>query len=84
MNRSEIFQMLQELLTRLSRRLPAGFVLTENSSLTGDLMIDSADLVELVMDVEERFRIQVPDSALERLKTVGNVIDFVEQSQRAA
>ncbi len=43
-----------------------------------DLGVDSLDLVDIVMDIEDEFELEVPDDALERFTTVGDVVAFVE------
>ncbi len=45
--------------------------------LKEDLGMDSLDCVELVMEAEEEFDINIPDADAERLRTVGDVLDFV-------
>lgn len=42
-----------------------------------DLEADSLDLVELVMELEDRYGIRITDEEAERIKTVGQAIDFV-------
>ena len=46
-----------------------------------DLGADSLDTVELVMELEEEFDINIPDDAAEKIETVGQAIDYIEQSQ---
>lgn len=46
-----------------------------------DLGVDSLDLVELVMDIEEEFYVEVPDDSIETIKTVGDLVKFVEDAQ---
>lgn len=49
-----------------------------DSKLIEDLGADSLDTVELVMEFEEKFSIEVPDAEAEKLKTVQDVINYVE------
>jgi acyl carrier protein len=51
----------------------------EESDFTNDLGADSLDIVELVMELEETFDIQIPDDETEKLKTVGDVINYISQ-----
>ena len=46
-----------------------------------DLGADSLDLVELIMAMEEAFGIEIPDDAAEKIKTVEEAINFVEQAR---
>ena len=49
------------------------------AKLNEDLNIDSLDAVELTMALEEEFGIKIPDTELEGLKTVQNVVDCVNK-----
>lgn len=50
---------------------------TETARFKEDLEADSLDLVELVMGLEERFDIEVPEEDLEGVTTVGKAVDLV-------
>jgi acyl carrier protein len=54
-----------------------------NTSLVKDLGADELDIVELVMEFEEEFDITIPDEQAEKIQTVGQAIDFIEQHARA-
>lgn len=43
-----------------------------------DLKFDSLDIVELIMELEEEFQINIPDEDYEKLKTVGDAITYIE------
>ena len=47
--------------------------------LQDDLGADSLDAVELVMTIEEEFEIAIPDDETQNLKTVGDIVRFVEK-----
>ena len=51
---------------------------TRSTSFVEDIGADSLDIVELVMELEEEFDIQIPDDQAEKIKTVGEAIDFIE------
>ena len=53
--------------------------LTRDTSFTNDLNADSLDTVELVMELEDEFDMTIPDEEAEKLKTVGESIDFIKQ-----
>jgi acyl carrier protein len=55
-----------------------GDSITPESSLIDDLNADSLDMVELVMAMEQEFGISIPDEEAERIKTVGDAIDFIK------
>ena len=48
------------------------------ASFIDDLNADSLDIVELVMELEEEFEINIPDDQAEKIKTVGEAIDYIE------
>jgi acyl carrier protein len=52
-------------------------IVTEGARFKEDLDADSLDLVELVMGLEERFDIEVPEEDLEGVTTVGQAVDLV-------
>ncbi len=53
---------------------------TEDASFVDDLGADSLDIVELVMALEDKFGISIPDEEAESIKTVGNAVDFISAS----
>ena len=50
---------------------------TENATFSEDLGIDSLDLFDLVMSFEEEFGIEIPAEELEELKTVGDMVKYL-------
>jgi acyl carrier protein len=55
--------------------------ITPETSFVNDLGADSLDTVELVMELEEEFDINIPDDAAEKIQTVGQAIKFIEEAQ---
>ena len=51
------------------------------SNIQDDLGADSLDIVDLVMSIEEEFDIEVPDDAVEGMKTVGDIVKYIEDKQ---
>ncbi len=51
------------------------------TSFVNDLGADSLDTVELVMELEEEFDINIPDDAAEQIQTVGQAIEFIQKAQ---
>ena len=49
------------------------------SSFQEDMGADSLDIVELVMELEEEFEITIPDEQAEKIRTVGEAIDYIER-----
>jgi acyl carrier protein len=54
---------------------------TTETSFVNDLGADSLDTVELVMELEEEFDITIPDDAAEKIQTVGQAVQYIENSQ---
>ena len=54
-----------------------GADITESTSFKDDLNADSLDLFEMVMALEEEFDIEIPSEDLEKLVTVGDVLDYL-------
>lgn len=53
----------------------------EDSKFVEDLGADSLDVVELVMALEEKFDIEIPDDQAEKIQTVKDAIDFIEANK---
>ena len=51
------------------------------SKFVDDLGADSLDVVELVMALEEKFEIQIPDEEAEKIQTVGDVVAYIEKAK---
>jgi len=54
---------------------------TRQTSFVEDVGADSLDIVELVMGLEEEFGINIPDDQAEKIKTVGEAIDYIEREK---
>ncbi len=53
---------------------------TREASFTNDLGADSLDTVELIMELEKEFNVSIPEEATEKIATVGDAIDFIENA----
>lgn len=52
--------------------------ITVDTSLTDDLGADSLDLADVLMAVEDEFEVEIPDEDIENIKTVGDIVDYIE------
>ncbi len=52
------------------------------ASFTNDLGADSLDTVELIMEFEKEFGVNIPDDQAEKISTVGDAIAYIEASQK--
>lgn len=50
---------------------------TPEASFTEDLNADSLDLVEMIMSLEEQFKLQISDEDAEKITTVGEAVDYI-------
>ena len=55
--------------------------ITPETSIIDDLGADSLDVVELVMALEEKFGIEIPDEDAEKINTVGDIVSYVEANK---
>ncbi|HHV72286.1 MAG TPA: acyl carrier protein [Clostridia bacterium] len=55
--------------------------ITLESSLVDDLGADSLDVVELIMALEEEFSLEIPDEEAEKVSTVGQIVDYINQNK---
>ncbi len=70
--------MLEKLKAVIEEKLNAeGTQITEETSFKEDLAADSLDLFELVMALEDEFGVEIPSEDLEKLATVGDVMEYL-------
>lgn len=55
-------------------------LITLESSIVDDLGADSLDIVDIVMSLEDEFDTEIPDEAIETIKTVGDIVHFIEET----
>lgn len=55
--------------------------ITMDVSIADDLGADSLDLVDLLMSIEDEFDVEIPDEDVEKIKTVGDLVHYVEDHQ---
>ncbi|MCR5522974.1 MAG: acyl carrier protein [Clostridia bacterium] len=57
-------------------------VIKENSDLVEDLGAGSLDLIDLAMSIEDEFSIELPDTDLDKIRTVGQLAAYVEKNKK--
>ena len=82
MTREEIQQKIIHIAAERVGANPAD--VTPATHFVNDLNFDSLEAVEFTMEVEDEFKVSVPDEQVEKLTTVGAVVDFVEEQLKAA
>ncbi len=55
--------------------------ITEDASFIDDLGADSLDTVELVMALEEEYDLEIPDEDAEKMRTVGDAVDYIKDKK---
>jgi acyl carrier protein len=81
LDREEILGKIQEI-TADRLGVDEGDV-TSDASFREDLEADSLDLVELIMELEEQFGMEIPDEEAEKITTVEQAVDYVMEHQAA-
>lgn len=54
-------------------------VVKEEATFVDDLEADSLDIVELIMNIEEEFDMNIPDTDAEKIVTVGDVLEYIKE-----
>ena len=75
----DTFEKIRALLAEQLDLAPAKIAM--ESDIMNDFEADSLDIVDMVMTLEDEFGIEVPDDAIENLRTVGDVVNFVDSHQ---
>ena len=54
--------------------------ITFNTSFIDDLQASSVDIIELILALEDEFKLEIPDEEVEKIQTVQDAVDFIERS----
>lgn len=74
-------QLFEEISAIVEERLGvAASEITPEKNLINDLGADSLDSVELIMSIEQKFDISIPEEAAENIKTIGDIINYVKNN----
>ena len=55
--------------------------ITLDTNIADDLGADSLDVVDMLMSLEDEFNVEIPDEEIENIKTVGDIVHFIENKQ---
>ncbi len=55
--------------------------LTMSTNVADDLGADSLDVVEVLMSIEDEFKVEIPDEEIENIKTIGDLVTYIENNQ---
>ncbi|MDN3585632.1 acyl carrier protein [Pedobacter aquatilis] len=78
MNRAEIIEALKTIIKPYSEEVAALEGIDENTDFINDLKINSANLVDVVLDVEEQFGIEIDNDSMAKMLTVKATIEVIE------
>lgn len=79
MNNEEIFEKLKRIIIE---QLGANEEnVTMEATFVDDLSADSLDIVELIMNIEEEFDMEIPDNDAEKIVTVGDVVKYIQENK---
>lgn len=82
MSEDKIFEKVKEI---VAEQLGVdGEKVVPNAHFANDLQADSLDTVELVMALEEEFDIEIPDEAAEKITTVQEAVDYINEKTAAS
>ncbi len=74
---ADVFGQIREIIVDRLKVDPSE--VTPEASFVEDLRADSLDIVEMVMRLEETFDITIPDDDVEKLRTVGDAVQYVQR-----
>ena len=80
MEREEIAKIVKDII--VEKLGVDGSEVSENASFVDDLGADSLDTVELIMDFEEKFGLEIPDEDAEKIRTVGDAINYIAEKKK--
>lgn len=79
MNKEEIFENLKSII--IEQLGVDEDKVTMEATFVDDLSADSLDIVELIMSIEEKFDMEIPDSDGEKIVTVGDVVKYIQENK---
>ena len=78
MTRKELITSLQKIIKPYSQNQEAFKDLSEGTDFINDLKINSANLVDIILDVEDEFGIEIDNESMEKMLSVKSAIDIIE------
>lgn len=72
-------QQIVEDIINLQLGRKAGTEIPVNANLQDDLNADSLDAVEIIMEIEDSFDIEVPDAIAEKIETIEDILDYLDE-----
>ncbi len=79
MSKQEIKEKVIDILKKYTRREEVWENFNENSDILNDLKINSARLVDIILDIEDEFDLEVEDEAMDRIHTINDVVEIIAE-----
>ncbi len=81
MNKEEIKEKVISILKKYTRREEVWENFNDSSDILNDLKINSARLVDIILDIEDEFDLEVEDEAMDRIRTINDVVDMIAEKK---
>ena len=78
MNKQETIEQLKTIIKPYIQNQEAFDVLSENTDFINDLKINSANLVDVILDIEEKYKIVIDNESMERMLDVKSALEIIE------
>jgi acyl carrier protein len=80
--RDQILDRIMQTIAEVTDQAPDD--LNSQTELVADLNIDSLAMFEIVIDLEEAFALQISDEDIDRIRTIGDIVDYVDRATNPA
>ena len=78
MNKEQTFQELKSIIKPYTQNQEALEILTEDTDFINDLKINSANLVDVILDIEEKYNIVIDNESMERMVNVKAALEIID------
>jgi acyl carrier protein len=76
-------KMFEEIIEIIARQLKIDkSVLKNETNILTDMGADSLDIIDIIMSIEEHFRISIDEKSIEKIKTIGDIAEYIESKKR--
>ena len=82
MNNDQIIAEFKEILRPYTKNTTALDALSEQTDFINDLKINSANIVDVFLDTEEKFDIEINNDSLEKIKNVGDAVNVISEKMK--
>ncbi len=79
MDRSSIYDNVVTIISKHAKNEAALAAMTETTNILNDLQVNSARLVDIVLDFEDKFDLEISDEDADKIHTIGDAVNLVEK-----